>query len=693
VDVEARLLLYTVVLGAVAGLVQLLRRRAFAFRIYIGELGVLLAVAAAGVVHPAWARTIAMPSFSAFVVLAIAPSALIETSRRAARRRRYGLAWRAATTGAALLGMPAPLRREAALFGAMEAAERGDATACRRRLERVARSVGIPPDLGGSALVDVLPAAARRRWPDVLAGLAGAPLRSLPLLAVEARAASETGDLRRALRVCHDMDALGGGSSSARSAARRSLLSAAGRAEFLAEAAQRRLPLVAGPPGTQELAIARAHEALGDAASASAGYESARRLGRGGLRLDADAGAERCANGDLLLSRPDALDPSALAELEAACRAEPLAPTEIALHRRAPFSLGVAAVTVLVSVAVSTALGLDSISLLAAGALSAPLIAADHEWWRLGTTMLLHIGWFHLVMNVGTIVLFGVPIETRIGWARTAIVYLASGFVASLASAFIARNEVSVGASGAAMGLIGALGVMVLARPAMFGDAERRRWLAAIGITVAATAAIGIVESAAIDNAAHGAGFAAGALVAWLLLSARTERPAGAALCRLTATALFGLTIVCIAATAARVGEWRGVRAVTAGAARADVPSWLRVHVTSGGRVTASRDPLGFAVQMGAAPAVPEPLDIVPAQETPRALYAAGPKSRADDGVLDGTSGESADYVDEAGAGFRLRTFRRGAAFALVIVPLGPDGETEGDELALRIGRSLRTVE
>jgi len=132
---------------------------------------------------------------------------------------------------------------------------------------------------------------------------------------------------------------------------------------------------------------------------------------------------------------------------------------------------------------------------------------------------------------------------------------------------------------------------------------------------------------------------------------------------------------------------------VTAGAARADVPSWLRVHAASGDRVTASRDPLGFAVQMGAAPAVPEPLDIVPAEKSPRALYAAGPTSRAPEADEDGTSGESADYVDETGAGFRLRTFRRGPAFALVIVPLGPDGETEGDDLALRIGRSLRTVE
>jgi rhomboid protease GluP len=693
VDVEARLLLYTVVLGAVAGLVQLFRRKASAFRVYFAELSLVLAVAAAGVVHPSWARALAMPSFSAFVAVAIAPSALIETSRRAARRRRYLLAWTSATTGAALLGLPAPLRREAALYGAMEAAERGDEAACRARLERVARSVGIPPDLGGEALVTVLPAAARRRWSDVLAALAGAPLRSPPLLAVEARAAAETGDLPRTLRVCRDIESLGGGPSSARSSARRSLLAAAGRAAFLAEAAERRLPVVAGPPGTAELAIARAHEALGDAASARAGYERARRVGRGGVRLDADAGAQRCESGALVFAAPGAIDASVLAALETVCRAERAPPGEIPLTRRAPFSLGVAALTAVVSIAVFAAFGLDSVALVGAGALSAPLVLADGEWWRLGTTMLLHVGWFHLAMNVGTILLFGAPLETRAGAARTAVVYLASGFAASVASVVVARTDVGVGASGAAMGLIGALGVTVFARRSLFGEAERRRWIAAIVLTVVATGAIGLLESEAIDNTAHAAGLVAGALFGWLLLPDGADRPARAALHRAAAAALAGLTLACAAAAAARSGEWRGTRDVASGRARAEIPAWLRVRAARGGAIVASRAPLGLAVEIGAAPDEPRPLDVVPDEEAPRALFAAGPARAARGALPDGATSESADYVAEGGAGFRLRTFRRGAAFALVVVPLGPDGETEGDELAVRIGRSLRDVE
>lgn len=102
---------------------------------------------------------------------------------------------------------------------------------------------------------------------------------------------------------------------------------------------------------------------------------------------------------------------------------------------------------------------------------------------------------------------------------------------------------------------------------------------------------------------------------------------------------------------------------------------------------------MGFAVELGSEPSAPRPLLLVAGGDTLRAVFDAGPRSTGPGPEDDGTPSEFADYVDDKGAGLRLRTFRRGPAFALVLVPLGPDGETEGDELALRIGRSLRAVE
>jgi len=446
VDVEARFLLYTVILGAVVVLGQLLRGRAFAFRFYMLELSVLLAVSIAAIARPSWTRAVAWPAFGGFMAVALVPSALIEVARRSARARRYGLAWSSATTGAALLGLPAPLRREAGLYGAMAAAERGDAVACRRRLERVARTVGIPAELGGEALVRVLPAAASRRWPDALAAIESAPIRAAPLLAVEVRAAAETGDLRRALRACQDIETLGPPASAARWSARRCLLAASGRASSIAEAAARRLPLADGPAGTVEASIARAYEASGDSARAGEAYAAARRVARGGVLRDAEAGAERCAAGAPLLAEPSAIE-AAILDIERSSLAEEAVPDKVPLLQRAPFTFGTVAVTAVVSAVVLLAAGGGELGLVACGALSAPLVAVEHEWWRLATAMLLHGGWVHLVMNLAAIVFVGVPLEKRLGAAATSIVYVGSGLVASSASVPPAMEKKMIGIS------------------------------------------------------------------------------------------------------------------------------------------------------------------------------------------------------------------------------------------------------
>src|SRR6185436_4499146 len=154
---------------------------------------------------------------------------------------------------------------------------------------------------------------------------------------------------------------------------------------------------------------------------------SAREVVRGGQLRDADAGVARCGSGELLVAQADELETASLLDIESACRVERPAPEEIPLLRRAPFTLAVAVVTAVVSTLVFVALGRDSISLFAAGGLSERLIVAEHQWWRLGTTMLLHGGWVHLSMNLVTIVLVGLQFETRAGPARTAIVYVGSG--------------------------------------------------------------------------------------------------------------------------------------------------------------------------------------------------------------------------------------------------------------------------
>jgi rhomboid protease GluP len=696
-DVEARLLLYTVVLGGATGLAHLAWRRATEFRAYAAELAVLLAASVAALLVPEWTRAVAWPAFWAFAFVAALPPALIEIARRVAASRRYGVAWTTSTIAAAILGMPAPLRREAAVYGALAAAERGDEAACRRRLERVARAVGLPAELGGDMLVVVLPAAARRAWRDVLAALDEAGRRPPALLAVEVRAASQTGDLARALNACRAIDAFGDVAAGARTVARRTILAAAGRAEFLADAAARRLAVVDGPPGTVELAVARAREALGDVDAAAERYDAAARLARGGVRLDAESGARRCREGRPVLARVDDATAAGLREIEAACRAEPTAARRDGIARRAPFTVGATLATTAVGVLVFLVLGYDSIALVSAGALSAPLISSEHEWWRLGSTMLLHGGWFHLAMNVVTIAFVGLPVESRLGAARTAVVYLGAGFLASIASAFGNDTAVGVGASGAAMGLIGALLVLAWRRPALFEDAERRRWFAALGISVAATFAIGFAESESIDNVAHGAGLLAGAALGLLLLGHEGGGARLLAVARFAAVALAVAMTACVVEAAAHVSDWRGEQVVETAGARATLPSWMRIRRTTEAGIVASRNPLDFVVQIGAAPAGPRPELLVPEHEASRRdferLLAAGPTHSEETSHPDGTMSVRTDYAEPSGKGFRLCEFRRGPAFVVAVVWLAEGGESEDGELAVRIGRSLAPVQ
>ena len=76
--------------------------------------------------------------------------------------------------------------------------------------------------------------------------------------------------------------------------------------------------------------------------------------------------------------------------------------------------------------------------------------------WRLLTPIFLHAGILHIAGNLWMLFRFGYILETRWGWWRYGLVYLLAGLGASMWSAVLGTESVSVGASGAIMGLVGA---------------------------------------------------------------------------------------------------------------------------------------------------------------------------------------------------------------------------------------------
>jgi membrane associated rhomboid family serine protease len=81
---------------------------------------------------------------------------------------------------------------------------------------------------------------------------------------------------------------------------------------------------------------------------------------------------------------------------------------------------------------------------------------AGGGWWRLITAAFLHANILHIALNMLALWWFGTPVEAFLGRARFLLVYLASGLAGSAGALIADPNNVTVGASGAIFGILGA---------------------------------------------------------------------------------------------------------------------------------------------------------------------------------------------------------------------------------------------
>lgn len=80
----------------------------------------------------------------------------------------------------------------------------------------------------------------------------------------------------------------------------------------------------------------------------------------------------------------------------------------------------------------------------------------EGDWWRILSSMFLHIGLLHLFMNMLALYYLGTTVERIYGSFRFFIIYLLAGLGGGLAS-FAFTSSISAGASGALFGLFGSL--------------------------------------------------------------------------------------------------------------------------------------------------------------------------------------------------------------------------------------------
>jgi len=169
------------------------------------------------------------------------------------------------------------------------------------------------------------------------------------------------------------------------------------------------------------------------------------------------------------------------------------------------------------------------------------------EPWRLITSMFLHAGILHLLVNGYALFMLGRFGEQLFGSARLWIIYLVAGVAGSATSAvFGETSRLSVGASGAIFGLLGAV-IMGMARSrGHYPEHWRRQVFYNLLVILGLNIFIGY-KLEMVDNSAHIGGLVGGSLITLLMLIPG-PRPLSRALRRGLAVAgvlLAVLTVAC----------------------------------------------------------------------------------------------------------------------------------------------------
>lgn len=159
--------------------------------------------------------------------------------------------------------------------------------------------------------------------------------------------------------------------------------------------------------------------------------------------------------------------------------------------------------------------------LLSWGANYRPLVL-EGEYWRLLTSVFLHGGLQHLIVNMLALLFIGLFLEPVLGAWRFILSYLLTGLAGSLVSIWWHPDTVSVGASGAILGMYG-VAIALLVTDLLPVKLKRTSLLCFV-----AYVSYGLLGGLAanIDNAAHLGGLLSGICIGLLLypgLNAKKE--------------------------------------------------------------------------------------------------------------------------------------------------------------------------
>ena len=192
-----------------------------------------------------------------------------------------------------------------------------------------------------------------------------------------------------------------------------------------------------------------------------------------------------------------------------------------------------------------------AMELLAWGANDGARVMLRHEFWRLLSSVFIHGGLIHLVVNLWSLMVIGRLVERIYGHLAFGVIYLSAGIGGAIASAVIPPIRVSIGASAAICGVLGALVAFLWVNHRTLASsvlnlfrrnlAEIAGFMVLLGILVPNT-----------DHAAHLGGLATGFVSGLLLYRAWPIVPSwkvGARQLAMTVVIAAGLSLTSIVAT------------------------------------------------------------------------------------------------------------------------------------------------
>ena len=143
-------------------------------------------------------------------------------------------------------------------------------------------------------------------------------------------------------------------------------------------------------------------------------------------------------------------------------------------------------------------------------------LAVNGEYWRFVSSMFVHAGVLHLALNMYALWTFGPVVNSIYGTRSFLIIYFVSGLSGAMASIVWNPTQISAGASGALVGLAGAMLASLICGPSKEQGPARYSQPLVFFAVICASLLYGFFDPG-IDNAAHIGGLAGGLLCGLVL--------------------------------------------------------------------------------------------------------------------------------------------------------------------------------